>query len=160
MEMNLMEISIGSFVLFALLFIAASVDVRFFIVPNHINLSILLSGIGFSYLTGVPSLGISAGGILCGGGSLLLICIMFRLLRGYDGMGMGDVKLLGAAGAWIGWYGIAPVLFLSSVMGLIFALAAGFKINARKRLAFAPFLGVAIFCTWLLQVTQLAPWVP
>ncbi|MBY4949397.1 A24 family peptidase [Cupriavidus respiraculi] len=48
---------------------------------------------------------------------------LFRLLRGKEGMGYGDFKLMAALGAWFGWQALPALVLLSSVVGLLFGLA-------------------------------------
>ncbi len=59
-------------------------------------------------------------------GYLFLWCVywLFRLVRGVEGMGYGDFKLLAALGAWLGWQALPQVVLLSAVAGAIFGLAA------------------------------------
>jgi len=47
----------------------------------------------------------------------------YRALRGRDGLGAGDAKLLAAAGAWIGLSGLGIVLLLAATIALAAALA-------------------------------------
>jgi leader peptidase (prepilin peptidase)/N-methyltransferase len=48
---------------------------------------------------------------------------LFRLLRGKEGMGYGDFKLMAALGAWFGWQALPALVLLSSLVGLAFGLA-------------------------------------
>ncbi len=48
--------------------------------------------------------------------------VLYKRLRGFAGMGMGDAKLLMLAGMWFGWSGAAFVLLAGSVQGSIGAL--------------------------------------
>jgi prepilin peptidase CpaA len=49
------------------------------------------------------------------------------------GMGGGDVKLLGAIGAWSGWLGAVWVLVLGSALGGVLAVVALLRLGARDR---------------------------
>ncbi len=69
----------------------------------------------------------------------------FKLIRGKEGMGYGDFKLLAALGAWLGWQMLPLIVLLSSVVGA----AIGIGLVAFKGrdhhipLAFGPYLAIA-----------------
>jgi leader peptidase (prepilin peptidase)/N-methyltransferase len=48
----------------------------------------------------------------------------FQRWRGYEGLGLGDAKLAGAAGAWLGWQGLPSVVLIGCLGGILWALAA------------------------------------
>jgi leader peptidase (prepilin peptidase)/N-methyltransferase len=70
---------------------------------------------------------------------------LFRLIRGKEGMGYGDFKLLAALGAWMGWQMLPLIILLSSVVGA----AIGISLMVFKGrdhsipLAFGPYLAIA-----------------
>lgn len=87
------------------------------------------------------------------GGALLLIREGFYRLRGIEGLGMGDVKLAAAAGAWLDPSGFAFAVAAASIGGLCFAglsALSGSGFTARTRIAFASFLAPAIWLAWLV----------
>ena len=51
--------------------------------------------------------------------SLWTIYWLFKLIRGKEGMGYGDFKLLAALGAWLGWQMLPLIVLLSSFVGAI-----------------------------------------
>jgi len=53
----------------------------------------------------------------------VLIELTYRRLRGQDGLGRGDAKLLAAGGAWCGWSGLPLIVLISSALALIAAVA-------------------------------------
>jgi leader peptidase (prepilin peptidase)/N-methyltransferase len=61
-------------------------------------------------------------GALTGFGSLWIIAIAYRRLRGREGLGGGDPWLLGAIGLWLGWQMLPLVLMVASGAGLAVAL--------------------------------------
>lgn len=63
-------------------------------------------------------------GALAGGLLLLAALLVYRAVRGVDGMGGGDPKLMAALGAWLGWQALPLALLIASVTGLIWALVA------------------------------------
>lgn len=44
--------------------------------------------------------------------------LLYRRLRGRDGLGQGDAKLAAAAGAWVGLDGLGPVVLIAALAGL------------------------------------------
>jgi leader peptidase (prepilin peptidase)/N-methyltransferase len=49
--------------------------------------------------------------------------VLYRLVRGRTGMGLGDAKLVMMAGAWFGWRGALFALLAGAVQGTVAALA-------------------------------------
>src|SRR3546814_11569604 len=67
-------------------------------------------------------------GAVAGYGALLGISGGYRLFRGREGLGLGDVKLLGALGAWFGWQALPFILLFAASLGLLLVfvpMAAG-----------------------------------
>jgi leader peptidase (prepilin peptidase)/N-methyltransferase len=70
---------------------------------------------------------------------------LFKLIRGKEGMGYGDFKLLAALGAWLGWQMLPLIVLLSSVVGA--AIGIGLVVfkgrDHQIPLAFGPYLAIA-----------------
>ena len=90
----------------------------------------------------IPSPASSLIGILTGGGFLLATAWLYEKLTGVEGMGGGDIKLLGMIGAFLGWPAVPLTLFVASLIGSVVGLACMLVTGAGRRLAlpFAPFL--------------------
>ena len=71
----------------------------------------------------------------------------FKKLRGKDGLGRGDAKLLAGGGAWCGWMGLPFIVLIGSGMGLVAALFP--SVRNQKRIPFGPFLALGILIVWL-----------
>ncbi|WP_370399914.1 prepilin peptidase [Sulfitobacter sp. JB4-11] len=71
----------------------------------------------------------------------------FYRTTGQDGLGLGDAKLLAAAGAWLGWRSLPLLVALAAVAALAFALLA-----RKRRLAFGPWLSGAFWILWLRHI--------
>lgn len=115
------------------------------ILPDAITLPLAAAGFALSFFS--PRLGWreSLLGIAAGAGSLWLVAFLYEKTTGREGMGFGDVKMLGAIGAFAGPKGVlATVLFASlsgSVVGLtLMAVGGG---SWKTRLPFGVFLGAA-----------------
>lgn len=143
-----------SLVFFALLLSAAIVDFRTLRIPDALNVVIALCGLGATALLG-RSIFDALLGMAFGYALIFAANAAYRALRGRDGIGMGDAKLLGASGAWLGWTGLPFVALLGSAAGIIFVAIQSIRgrpLQAQDAMAFGPFLCVGIFVTWLVQV--------
>ena len=98
---------------------AAAIDVRTHRIPNILTFgSAAVALVDHAWTGGAQGLGASAGGWGIG---VALFLPMF-LLRG---MGGGDVKLLGAVGAWLGPMGVLYAGLYSVLAGGVLALVIG-----------------------------------
>ena len=89
-------------------------------------------------------------GALVGAGIPVLVIVIYKLVRGIEGMGWGDVKYLGAIGAVAGLYGCLWVLIIAAVLGALVGLGlivAG-RGSGRTALPFGTFLALAVI-VWL-----------
>jgi leader peptidase (prepilin peptidase) / N-methyltransferase len=79
-----------------------------------------------TYLAGQPawlvSLAGAVAGALVGGGSLWLVGAVWKLLRGVDAMGLGDVKMMLGVGALLGWRLAFLTIFLGAFSGAVIGL--------------------------------------
>ncbi len=89
------------------------------------------------------------------GGGLLLIRVVYRRLRGFDGLGLGDVKLAAAGGAWTGLQGVSLFLLVACLSATVLVLIAKLRnpdsIDRHTPLPFGAFLAPAIWLVWLGQ---------
>jgi leader peptidase (prepilin peptidase) / N-methyltransferase len=102
---------------------AIFIDLEFMILPDPITLGGTVLG-----LVSIPLRDIDWQSALFGAalGFLLVyvpFIVLYRIVRGQAGMGLGDAKLLMLAGAWFGWPGAVFALLAGSVQGTIVALA-------------------------------------
>jgi len=91
-------------------------------------------------------------GALVGGGFVVAVALLYRRLRGREGIGLGDAKLMAAAGAWVSWSGLPTVLLLSAAAGLFGGLlrqrlTTGAKLT--DPLAFGSYIAAALWLVWL-----------
>ncbi|WP_031360710.1 prepilin peptidase [Caballeronia sordidicola] len=136
-------IALAAFGLCATLLAASLIDFDTRYLPDTLTLPLLWAGliVNLGDTAFVPLREAVIGAIA---GYLFLWCVywLFRLVRGVEGMGYGDFKLLGALGAWLGWQALPQVVLVSAVAGAIFGLAAtGIgKMRFEEPLPFGPFL--------------------
>ena len=81
-------------------------------------------------------------GILVGGGGLLAVATAYRTATGREGLGGGDIKLLGMVGAFLGPIGAFLTIMVGSVAGTLFACAVMLRRGASRtaELPFGTFL--------------------
>ena len=80
------------------------------------------------------------------------LAAFYRHFRNKDGLGLGDAKLLAAAGAWVGIDGLPSVLLISSgvaVVGVLLAQLIGTKVTRDTRIPFGPFMAFGLWIVWL-----------
>ena len=77
--------------------------------------------------------------------SLWVLYWLFRLLTGKEGVGQGDLKLLAALGAWLGWQSLPAVLLIASLTGAAYGLfSMVFAGHSRQTpIPFGPFLALS-----------------
>jgi leader peptidase (prepilin peptidase) / N-methyltransferase len=126
------------------LLVLAFIDLRHRILPNVITLGGTVVGFLFSLVL-PPGWIASLIGILIGGGVLFAIGEVYLRLRGIEGMGMGDVKMLAMIGAFLGWKAVIVTLVLSSMSGAIvgFLLLVTQRGSMKYQLPFGTFLAAS-----------------
>jgi leader peptidase (prepilin peptidase) / N-methyltransferase len=115
-------------------------------------LPLLLVGLGVVVMTEPAQAFWHALGAAAGYLSLQGLALAYRALRGRDGLGAGDAKLLGAAGAWLGVAALPSLVFLAALTALVWAgvvMLFGRTMTATTALPFGPFLALAFWLLWL-----------
>jgi len=141
-------------VLFAFLtalIIVTFIDLDHRIIPDVISLPGIVVGFILS-LRGEPGPVSSAIGIVTGGGLLLAVAWAYHTWTGREGMGGGDIKLLGMIGAFLGWRSVPFTMLLSSLTGSLVGVTLMLWTGSDTKYAipFGPFLALGavafIFC--------------
>ena len=102
----------------------AFIDLDTTFLPDDLTLPLMWAGIVSAALGWIPvTLAASVGGAVAGYLSLWIVFHAYRLIRGKEGMGAGDFKLLAALGAWMGWQAIPSIILLSSAVGAVVGIA-------------------------------------
>ena len=131
-------------VVFALaLIVLFVIDLQHRILPNVITLPGIAVGLAFS-LVAPPGWLDALIGAVVGGGLLFAIAEGYYRIRGEEGLGMGDVKMIAMIGAFLGWQQTLLALVLSSLIGSMVGLAmiAAKKGNMKYALPFGSFLTI------------------
>ena len=130
----------------------AWIDAEHMILPDRLTLPLILAGLGWTWFLAPDALTGHALGAVAGYLVFRLIALAYRRLRGRDGLGEGDAKLLAAAGAWVGWAGLGPVVLAAALGGLAVALVTairGRRIEATTAIPFGPCLAAGLWLVWL-----------
>lgn len=130
----------------------AWIDARCFRLPDILTLPLLLAGLCLTFRDAPGDLFWHALGAACGYGALRGLSLTYRFLRGREGLGAGDAKLLAAAGAWFGVGALADVVLIAAVSALAWVAVCailGRQIRATTALPFGPFLALAFWVAWL-----------
>lgn len=88
-------------------------------------------------------------GTLVGVVPVWLLRTSYFHLRGREGMGLGDIKMMAGIGAFFGWQGALSVLLLGSTTGAVFGIIQARREGAGMQTAipFGCFLGLAALVT-------------
>ena len=106
---------------------AAFIDLSHMILPDAITLGGLVLGVATTSSAGARSEMVGAARFF---GVWVPFGLLYKKLTGRTGMGLGDAKLLGLAGAWFGWAGAVVALFGGALLGaLAAALLAVFRVK-------------------------------
>ena len=126
----------------------AIIDLRHYIIPDIFTIPFLFLALAISFIPGAVSPLYSAIGMLAGGGSLLVIGWLGKILfKKGEAMGGGDIKLMAFIGALWG----PQIALLSIVFGAFSGSLAGLGLMAARRLddehkiPFGPFLGLGVW---------------
>jgi leader peptidase (prepilin peptidase)/N-methyltransferase len=143
-----------SFGLGLTLLLLTAVDLAAFRLPDIITLPLALAGLCLPDTTTAPYVDRVVGLVL----APTVICAVdyiYLSLRGRPGIGLGDAKLLGVAGAWLGWGELTAVLLLACAGGLVWVALRILKqgrLSARHPLPFGAPICAAFWLLWLLNV--------
>ena len=137
-------------ILVLILIIIFFIDLENFIIPDTLNFSIMGLALFKNFLPNfntslIHEINQSIIGGMVGYISIWLIIYLYKTLKKIDGMGLGDAKLMAGIGLLFGWQSIPFVLFVSSILGLIFVVPSLIKKqkNMRTEIPFGPFIILA-----------------
>ena len=137
------------------------IDVDFQILPNVLTYPSIIFGFVFSLLGGYTWWLDSLVGAVVGALLPTLVIVLYKMWRGIEGMGWGDVKYLAAIGAVVGLRGVVGVLVVGSILGALVGLgmiAAG-RGSGKTELPFGTFLALAVIL-WLYAPVSWLAWSP
>jgi len=144
------------------LILGSFIDLEHLYLPDRVTIGGMVLGVPLSYLVpelqgereGLAALCRSLGGLA--GGFLFLwgIGALFTKILKKEAMGFGDVKLIGAVGAFFGPVAVLFTIIVSSVVGsavgVAMLLRGRAKLGAGTQVPYGPFLalGVLVWMFW------------
>lgn len=136
------------FLFVSVLLIVAFIDLDTFTIPDVFSVSGIVAGFVFSFLTPRLSWTDSLLGLLLGGGLFYAIAAGYQAIRHQEGLGGGDVKLLGMIGAFVGWAGVVFTILVASVVGALVGIVVMRRSGEgmKTMVPFGPFLSLGAVC--------------
>ena len=132
---------------------AAMIDIDRFILPDLLTIPLVIAGLVNAALTPAPALLDAVIGAALGYGVFTALGHLFARILGRPALGQGDVKLIAAGGAWLGWEWLPYLTLIASSCALLIvaigAIAFGKQVRG-VRIAFGPYIALAIVICWML----------
>ena len=135
------------------LFVLAALDLEHEWLPDRLTWPLLAAGLAAAWGGFGPDLDSRLIGAAAGFASLFLVGLLYRTLRGREGLGGGDPKLFAAIGAWLGWTQLPFVLVGAGLLGLCALLLKrlrGGSVAAADRLPLGSLMAVAAWPIWIV----------
>ena len=146
-----------------ILIMDAFVDLKAQIIPNGLNFTCFVVGmvimycnLVFDHATGIDMLL----GMFTGAGIFALIAFFAFVAYRKEGMGLGDVKLMGVLGLFFGVFDTVQIFIVSFAIGALVSIVL--LISKVKKstdyLAFGPFIVIASIITMFIPNVVMFPW--
>ncbi len=138
-------------------------DLRHLIIPDSLNISLAIGGFAYqSWLIAAIAWRQVIFAIVVAA-LFMAVYLWFIRIRGKHGLGLGDVKMAGAASLWFSPWNLSLFLLVTCVTAMIFVFFGylrGASFNRSTKVPFGPFLGLGVFVTWLLENTGMPTFIP
>ena len=139
------------------LLLAAMLDVEHEWLPDALTLPLIPLGLAAAWAGFGPPLPERLAGAALGWAALFLMALAYRRLRGREGLGGGDPKLLAALGAWVGALQLPFVLLGAGLVGLAAAALMrlrGQEVSGTSRLPLGALMALAAWPIWLVVASR------
>ncbi len=141
----------GAFLVSASIALLA-IDYDHQILPDVITLPGIAVGLALAFVSVRRTPLEAALGALLGAGGLYLLAFTYEKIAGQEGMGLGDVKMLGMIGALLGPAGVVVTVLLGSISGSVVGIGLILTRggDGKTRLPFGVFLALGAIAAWFL----------
>jgi len=136
------------------------IDLETGYLPDMLTLPLIAIGLIGNWLWGFVPFSDALIGAIVGYGVFWLIRFVYLKMRGIEGLGLGDAKMLAGLGAVTGWMSLPLIVLTASLAGLVaigIMRLRGEQIGAQTAIRFGPFLAIGGLCILLLLATELWP---
>src|SRR5665213_4231958 len=151
-DQNGNELALAGLYLIGILAAVCAIDARYGIIPDSLVVALAAGGL---LQVSLPGLGSLVRGI-CEAAAVFILASLcragYRWVRGYNGLGFGDVKFVTAAVLWVGLEGVPGMLLvavLSAMASLLVLKAGGHELHGRQAISFGPHLAVGLWVIWI-----------
>jgi leader peptidase (prepilin peptidase) / N-methyltransferase len=130
----------------------AIIDWQHYWLPDALTLPLVPAGLAVAYEFAPHIMRLHLAAAVGGAAVAATIAMVYRVIRKRDGLGFGDVKLIGALGAWLGPEGLSSALILAVLLALLFVVGGvvfGRKVVLGDRIPFGSFLAAGGWIVWL-----------
>ena len=139
--------------LLVLLASVCAIDGRYGIIPDSMVLALAVGGVLQANLSAAEDFWWRGFEAVLVFAAASLFRAGYRWLRGYDGLGFGDVKFVAAGTLWIGAEGIPGLLLIAVVSALVSLLilrSEGHDLDGKQAISFGPHLAIGLWWIWVL----------
>ena len=138
------------FVFLAIMIAITFIDWEHQIIPDALSIGGMVLGWVGAWVCLDIGIVDSIVGSAVGAGVILLIAVLYKAARRVDGMGGGDVKLMGMIGAFLGWQMVFAVLLVAATAGSVYGIYLMRRAGGGRQtaVAFGSFLAPAACLMW------------
>ena len=149
----ILMLSVDIFLLFSITLFF--IDLKYYLLPNILNFPLIFIGLIVNINGSFSgSFFNSFVGAISGYLSLYIIYYIYLKIRKIEGMGLGDLKLVSAIGAWIGYQELLYIITIASLLGLCYSIYNKYVKKIENGLIpFGPFLIISAIPLFYLTST-------
>ncbi len=133
-----------------LLLLLAAIDWRYRLLPDALTLSLGIFGLLIATVDG--RIADAAIGAAVGLSVFAAVRWLYARIRRREGLGLGDVKLIAAAGTWVGWAGLPSLVLIASLAALAvvgIGAVGGRRVRPDDAVPFGSYLAFGCWIVWL-----------
>lgn len=130
-----------------------ALDLQHHWLPDRLTLPLIPAGLAAAWFGFGPAFDDRLIGAAAGYAGLAAVAILYRIVRGREGMGGGDPKLMAGLGAWLGWQSLPYLLLGAGLLGIAMVVALrsrGVRVSGSYRLPLGTLLALAAWPLWLM----------